>query len=74
MNSGSHRGFTVVVIMTLIFAPIFKNHHWMYGAPTVKTETHVEQCAASAPCPALKTIVEIVKPELPQDPPPRPRR
>jgi hypothetical protein len=69
MNSGTTRGFTVVTIMTLIFAPLFKNHHWVYGPPTLKTETHVEQCVPQKPCPAFKLLFDIVKPPLPSDPP-----
>ena len=30
MNSGVHRGFTVVTIITLIFAPFFSHHEWMW--------------------------------------------
>ena len=30
MHSGGHRGFTVVTIVTLFFAPIFAHHHWMW--------------------------------------------
>jgi hypothetical protein len=73
MTSGTTRGFTVVTIMTLIFAPLFKNHHWVYGPPTLKTETHVQQCVPQKPCPAFTVLFDIVKPPLPQDPPPGPR-
>jgi len=69
MNSGSHRGFTIVTIVTLIFAPFLVHHHWAYRLVDVKTETHVEQCATPHPCPPFKTVVVKIKPPLPLDPP-----
>jgi len=69
MNSGSHRGFTVVTVVTMIFAPFFVNHHWAYSLVSVNTETHTEQCATVKHCPAFKTVVVKVKPPLPPKPP-----
>jgi hypothetical protein len=69
MNSGSHRGFTVVTIVTMFFAPFLVHHHWAYGLVSVKTETHTEQCATVHHCPAFRTIVVRVKPPLPPNPP-----
>jgi hypothetical protein len=69
MNSGGHRGFTVVTIVTLIFSPVFAHHHWLYRLTSWTSESHVEQCVARQPCPAFKRIVNIVKPELPPNPP-----
>jgi len=69
MNSGSHRGFTTVTIVTMLFAPFLVKHHWAYRLVNVTTETHVEQCATPHPCPAFKTVVVKVKPPLPPDPP-----
>jgi hypothetical protein len=60
MNSGGHRGFTVVTIVTLIFAPIFSHNHWMLRLVGKTQETHVEQCVANDPCPAHKRIVNTV--------------
>jgi len=71
MNSGGHRGFTVVTIVTLIFAPIFSHHHWMWRLVGKTKETHVEQCVVSQPCPNHTRIVNIVT--LPQPPAPPPR-
>jgi hypothetical protein len=71
MNSGGHRGFTVVTIVTLIFSPVFVNHHWLYKLTGRTTETEQVACAPKDPCPARKTIVEVVMPPLPDDPPRR---
>lgn len=66
MNSGSHRGFTVVTIITMIFAPIFLHHHWMYRLASVTSETHSVRCVVHEPCPASQTIVKIVVQPLPR--------
>jgi hypothetical protein len=66
MNSGGHRGFTVVTVVTLIFAPIFSHHHWMWRLVGKTNETHVEQCVVKQPCPRHTRIVNIVT--LPQPP------
>jgi hypothetical protein len=65
MSSGGHRGFTVVTIITLIFAPFFAHHHWTWHLIGKTTETHVEACAPKQPCPPHRTIVNIVKPDPP---------
>ena len=70
MNSGGTRGFTVVTIVTLIFAPVFHSHHWTWKLDSVNRQSHTEACVVQEPCPAHRTIVNIVKPDLPQDPPP----
>ena len=69
MNSGSSRGFTVVTIITLIFSPIFVHHHWLYDLVSRTSETHTEACVIDRPCPAHVTVVQVVKPDLPTDPP-----
>jgi hypothetical protein len=75
MNSGGHRGFTVVTIITLIFAPFFAHHAWVWRLIGEKHETHVEQCAANQPCPPRRVIVNIDKEgQLPPNPPPPRRR
>jgi hypothetical protein len=73
MNSGGHRGFTVVTIVTLIFAPIFSHHHWMWRLVGKTKETHIEQCVVKQPCPHHKRIVKIVTLPQPPAPPPPPR-
>lgn len=70
MNSGGHRGFTVVTIITLIFSPVFAHHHWLYKLVSWKTESHLEKCAPRRPCPAFKLVVNVVKPPLPANPKP----
>ena len=65
MNSGGHRGFTVVTIITLIFAPIFTHHEWVYRLVGETKVTHVEQCAPQQPCPPTRTIVNIVREPIP---------
>ena len=61
MNSGGHRGFTVVTIVTLVFAPIFSHHHWMWKLVGKTQETTIVECAPKQPCPKKKTIVTFVK-------------
>ena len=65
MNSGGHRGFTVVTIITLIFAPIFIHHEWAWRLVGQTKVSHVEQCAPKQPCPAQKVIVNIVRQPIP---------
>jgi hypothetical protein len=67
MNSGGHRGFTVVTLVTIILTPILVHGHWRYDK-TVKRESHVEQCVANHPCPKKVVIRTVVKPPLPPDP------
>ena len=65
MNSGGHRGFTVVTIVTLIFAPLFTHHEWVWRLVGETKVTHVEQCAPKQPCPPTRTIVNIVREPIP---------
>jgi hypothetical protein len=60
MNSGGHRGFTVVTVVTLIFAPIFSHHDWMWKLMGTTEQTQIVQCAPKDPCPKKKQIVNIV--------------
>jgi hypothetical protein len=68
MSSGGHRGFTVVTIMTLIFAPFFSHNHWIYKLVSTNTATTTVMCVVHQACPARQVIVNIVKPDLPADP------
>ena len=75
MNSGGHRGFTVVTIVTLIFAPLFVHHHWVWQLVGKTKQTTIEQCVAHQPCPHHKVVVNVVKEgSLPPAPPPPRRR
>lgn len=65
MNSGGHRGFTVVTIVTLMFAPIFIHHAWVWRLVGETKVTHVEQCAPKQPCPAQRVIVNVVREPIP---------
>jgi hypothetical protein len=65
MNSGGHRGFTVVTIIVLVFAPFFAHHEWMWRLVGQRTETRVEQCAPKQPCPAHKLIVTVERQPVP---------
>ena len=47
MNSGGHRGFTVVTIITLIFAPFFAHHQWVWR---LVGKTKEERTSRSASC------------------------
>jgi hypothetical protein len=66
VNSGGHRGFTTVTIVTLIFAPIFAHHHWMWRLVGKTKEKQIVQCVPQQPCPHHLRIVNIVT--LPQPP------
>ena len=66
MNSGGHRGFTTVTIVTLLFAPIFAHHHWMWRLVGKTKETKIVQCVPTQPCPHHLRIVNVVT--LPQPP------
>ncbi len=65
MNSGGHRGFTVVTIITLIFAPFFVHHEWVYRLVGQTTSTKIEQCAPKAPCPEHTVVVNVVRQPIP---------
>lgn len=69
MNSGGHRFFTVVTIITLIFGPVFSHHKWVYQLLSQTSETQLVPCAVHKPCPAQKTIINSVYLPLPTDPP-----
>jgi hypothetical protein len=66
MNSGSHRGFTVVTIITLIFGPIFLHHQWVYRLTSFTSETKSVQCVVNQPCPERRLIVNVVFQPLPR--------
>jgi hypothetical protein len=68
MNSGSYRGFTVVTIITMIFAPIFVHHQWVYRLASVTSETRSVPCIVNQPCPSSKFIVNVVFQPIPHDP------
>jgi len=74
MNSGGHRGFTVVTIITLIFAPIFVHHQWIWRLVGETRQTHVEKCVAHQPCPPFKVVVTTVREPAPPAPTPPPHR
>ena len=65
MSSGGHRGFTVVTIITLIFAPFFTHHEWVYKLVGETHKTQIVQCAPKQPCPATRTVVNIVREPIP---------
>jgi hypothetical protein len=64
MHSAAHRSVTVVTLMTLIFTPMLKGHHWVNVLTGKTTETTIEQCKPGDPCPARKHITQrIVQPQ-----------
>jgi hypothetical protein len=65
MNSGGHRGFTVVTIIVLVFAPFFSHHDWVWRLIGQTKGTRLEQCAPKQPCPARKVIVSIERLPIP---------
>jgi hypothetical protein len=60
MNSGGFRGFTVVTIVTLMFAPVFEHHHWLWKFVGRTEQTQIVKCEPNASCPRREHIVNIV--------------
>lgn len=60
MHSGGFRGFTVVTVVTLIMAPVFKGHHWLWELVGRNEQTYVKQCVVNQPCPRHERIVNTV--------------
>jgi hypothetical protein len=60
MQSAATRGFTVVTVVTLIFAPVLKGNHWVNVLTGKKTETTVVKCQPNDPCPAQKHVTQKV--------------
>ena len=58
MQSAATRGFTVVTVVTLIFAPVLKGNHWVSVLTGKKTETTVVKCQPNDPCPAQKHVTQ----------------
>ncbi len=66
MHSAAHRSVTIVTVMTLIFMPMFRGHHWVNVLIGKTKETTVVKCQPGDPCPARKLIVKkIVLPRQP---------
>jgi hypothetical protein len=49
-----------VTVVTLIFTPMLKGHHWKNVLTGKTTETHTVQCASHNPCPKHKRIVRKI--------------
>jgi hypothetical protein len=64
VQSAAHRSVTVVTVMTLIFTPMLRGHHWVDVLTGRTAETHTEQCQPGDPCPAQKHITQkiVLKP------------
>jgi hypothetical protein len=60
MQSAATRGFTVVTVVTMIFAPMWKGNHWVEVLLGKKTETTVVKCEPHDPCPAHKRITQKI--------------
>jgi len=60
MQSAATRGFTVVTVVTLIFTPVWKGHHWVNELTGKTTETTIVKCEPNEPCPAHKHITKKV--------------
>jgi hypothetical protein len=70
MGSGGTRSVTVVIVVTMIFAPVFKHNHWIYRFVGKRQTSHVVRCTAAskpAACPARKRIVRRVYRPLPKN-------
>jgi hypothetical protein len=66
------RGVTVVTIITLVFAPVFRGHHWVWHLVGRKVETTQVACKPHDPCPAQKIVVDKVYLPAPDGTPPGP--
>jgi hypothetical protein len=55
VKSAGTRGFTVVTIVVLVFAPVLKQHGWAYKLVSRHETTTTVACAAADPCPATRT-------------------
>ncbi len=64
VQSAAHRSVTVVTVMTLIFTPMLRGHHWVDVLTGKSTETRTEECQPGDPCPAQKNITQkiVLKP------------
>lgn len=60
MHSIHQKGVTVVTVMTLFFAPVYRGNHWVETLVGKTTETTVVKCQAGSPCPAEQHIVKKV--------------
>jgi hypothetical protein len=49
-----------VTVLTLIFTPMLKGHHWVDVLTGKTTETHTVQCQPGDPCPAHKHITQTI--------------
>jgi hypothetical protein len=61
---------TVVIVVTMIFAPAFKNNHWIYRLVGKQQKSHAVRCVAGTTvkaCPARKRIVRHVYRPLPKN-------
>lgn len=66
MHSAHHRSVTVVTVLTLIFTPMLKHHHWFNFLTGRTVETTIVKCEAKKPCPAHKLIVrKVILPRQP---------
>jgi hypothetical protein len=61
---------TVVIVVTMVFAPVFKHNHWLYRLVSQKQTTHSVRCVAGSTaktCPARKQVVRRVYRPLPKN-------
>src|SRR5580765_5856928 len=54
LSSAAHRSVTVVTVITLIFTPMLRGHHWVNVLTGRTTETYTVQCQSGDPCPKQK--------------------
>jgi hypothetical protein len=60
LQSAATRGFTSVTIVTLLFTPLWRGHHWVDVLTGKTTETTVVTCQPNESCPAQKHITKKV--------------
>jgi hypothetical protein len=72
VHSGGFRGFTVVTVVTIMVAPVFRGHHWLWEIIGRSEKTEIRQCVVHQPCPRHERIVEVVTVQAPTPPAPAP--
>jgi len=60
VHSAATRSVTVVTILTLFFAPVWKGHHWKNVLVGKTTETQIVECQQGDPCPTHEKITKKV--------------
>jgi hypothetical protein len=60
VHSVAHRSVTVVTVLTLMFTPVLRGHHWIEVLTGKKVESHEVQCKPGERCPVRSYEVHKV--------------